>query len=418
LPFQQLEKLDLTKKISIQDYYYHLPDERIAKYPLPERDQSKLLILSRSRQILQDKFINICDHLPPGCLLVQNNTKVIYARIYFQKNTGAEIEIFCLKPLLPDDYTLIFQATGSCNWECMVGNSRKWKNDILKRELNINGEKVTLTARKISKLSDDGVWNIQFAWNNQKVSFAEIMELIGEVPIPPYLNRKAEDADKISYQTIYSKINGSVAAPTAGLHFTTKVFDSFKNHHIHTAEITLHVGAGTFQPVKSDLILNHRMHTEVMVVTKEVLQRLFENADNLIAVGTTSVRTLESIYWLGVKLQQGCLPPAGTLSIGQWEPYQLRQNVSRSKAITSVIEYLKAIQRTRLEISTQIMIIPGYRFRMVKGMITNFHQPGSTLLLLVAAFVGAAWKDIYNYALENDFRFLSYGDSSLLLPFN
>lgn len=412
---QQLEKLDLTKKISIQDYHYHLPDDRIAKYPLSERDQSKLLIYSPSDKIHQDKFISLSNHLPPGCLLVQNNTRVIYARMFFQKITGAEIEIFCLKPFFPADYSLIFKTTGSCHWECILGNSRKWKSDILQKVLNINHEKVMLTARKISKISAKGIWNIQFSWDNQKITFAEIIEYTGEVPIPPYLNRRAEDSDKISYQTIYSKMNGSVAAPTAGLHFTGKVLDSLKDHQFQTAEITLHVGAGTFQPVKSDTVLDHQMHSEEIVISEKVLHHLLNHVNQLVAVGTTSVRTLESIYWLGVKLLQGYVPPEKHPSIGQWESYQLAQNVSQSAAISSVLEYLRMIQRDQLEISTQLMIIPGYRFRMIKGMITNFHQPKSTLLLMIAAFVGETWKDIYDYALDNGFRFLSYGDASLLL---
>ncbi len=405
----------MTKKISIQDYSYHLPDNRIAKYPLSERDQSKLLIYAPSAGIQQDLFIHICNHLPPGCLLVKNNTRVIHARLYFHKNTGSEIEIFCLKPLIPADYTLIFQTAGTCNWECMVGNSRRWKDDSLQKELNINREKVTLTARKISKLSEDGIWNIQFTWDNQKIAFAEIIEFTGEVPLPPYLNRKAEESDKTGYQTIYSKINGSVAAPTAGLHFTGKVLDSLKAGRFQTAEITLHVGAGTFQPIKSGTVMNHRMHSEKIVITRQVLELLLQHADNVIAVGTTSVRALESLYWLGVKLMNGYVPQEKPSSIGQWESCHLAQNIPQATAVSSVIEYLGRTRRDQLEISTEIMIIPGYRFRMIQGMITNFHQPKSTLLLLVAAFVGDSWRKIYEYALENEFRFLSYGDTSLLL---
>ena len=406
--------MDFTKKISIQDYDYHLPDNRIAKYPLSERDRSKLLIWSPSEPIYHDSFINIAGHLPPGCLLVQNNTKVIFARIYFRKPTGAEIEVFCLKPFYPADYSLVFQTTGSCNWECMVGNARKWKDDILVKEFNIQHKKVKLTARKISKLSE-GVWNIQFTWNNQRITFAGIIESIGEVPIPPYLNRRAEESDKIRYQTVYSKIKGSVAAPTAGLHFTREVFDSLKKYHIQTTEITLHVGAGTFQQIRSAVVADHRMHTEEIVVSTPVLRQLLEHESNLIAVGTTSVRALESIYWLGVRLLHEYVPGEKLPFIGQWESYLIPGNVSPVRSLSAVIEYLEGKQKDRLEISTQLMIVPGYRFRMIKGMVTNFHQPGSTLLLLVAAFTGKAWSAIYQYALENDFRFLSYGDSSLLL---
>ncbi len=406
--------MDLIKKISIQDYHYQLPDERIAKYPLPERDQSRLLVYSPGEKIHHDKFTHLCNYLPSGCLLVKNNTKVIYARIHFLKRTGAVIEIFCLKPYAPAEYALIFQATGSCCWECMVGNSRRWKGDILQKELSINHKKVMLKVRKIARLSPPGIWNIQFSWDNQEITFAEIIEAAGEVPLPPYLNRKAEDSDKIAYQTIYSKMNGSVAAPTAGLHFTEKVLDSLKEHQIQTAEITLHVGAGTFQPVKANTLLNHQMHSEEIVITETVLHHLLSHHHNLVAVGTTSVRTLESIYWLGVKLLQDSVRQKKPLFVGQWEPYHLVQDVPVPEAISSVIEYAVKTRQDQLQINTQLMIIPGYRFRMVKGMVTNFHQPKSTLLLLVAAYVGEAWRDIYEYALKNGFRFLSYGDTSLL----
>ncbi|MBN2213864.1 MAG: S-adenosylmethionine:tRNA ribosyltransferase-isomerase [Bacteroidales bacterium] len=406
--------MDLAKKISIQDYHYQLPDSRIAKYPLPERDQSKLLIWSPHEAIRCDRFVNIGNHLPTGCLLVFNNTKVIYARIFFRKETGAEIEIFCLKPFNPADYSLIFQTRDNCNWECMVGNSRKWKGGLLQKELIINQEKVILSARKISALSE-GIWNIQFAWDKRQITFAGIIESTGEVPIPPYLKRKAEESDKTSYQTVYSKINGSVAAPTAGLHFTAKVFDSLRSRHIQTTEITLHVGAGTFQQVKSAEVSDHRMHSEEIMVSVPVLRQLIQHAGNIVATGTTSVRALESIYWLGIKLIQGYFPRSRSPLIGQWESYRVSENISPSESLSAVIEHLGKIQKDHLEITTQLMIIPGYEFRMTKGMITNFHQPGSTLLLLVAAFTGKAWSDIYQYALDNDFRFLSYGDSSLLL---
>lgn len=411
---QRFESLYLTKKISIQDYHYQLPDSRIAKYPLPERDQSKLLIWSPQEAIRYDRFVNIGNHLPQDCLLVYNDTRVIYARIFFQKETGAEIEIFCLKPFNPADYSLAFQTTDKCNWECMVGNSRKWKGGILQKELIINHERVILSARKISALSD-GIWNIQFAWDNRQITFGKIIESTGEIPIPPYLKRKAEDSDKISYQTVYSKINGSVAAPTAGLHFTGKVLDSLRSNHIQTTGITLHVGAGTFQQVKTAEVTDHQMHTEEIMVGLPVLRQLIEHAGNIVATGTTSVRALESIYWLGIKLIQGYIPRERLPLVGQWESYDISGNASPAESLSAVIEYLGRMQKNHLEISTQLMIIPGYEFRMIKGMITNFHQPRSTLLLLVAAFTGKAWSDIYQYALDNDFRFLSYGDSSLLL---
>lgn len=295
-----------------------------------------------------------------------------------------------------------------------MGNSRKWKGAVLQKELIINHEKVILSARRISELSD-GIWNIQFTWNNRQITFAEIIESTGEVPIPPYLKRKAEDSDKTSYQTVYSKISGSVAAPTAGLHFTGKLFDSLRSNHIHTTGITLHVGAGTFQQVKSAEVTDHRMHTEEIMVGIPVLHQLIQHAGNIVATGTTSVRALESIYWLGIKLIQGYVPQERLPLVKQWEAYQISGDIPPSESLSAVIEYLGRIQKEYLEISTQLMIIPGYEFRMIRGMITNFHQPGSTLLLLVAAFAGKAWSDIYQYALDNDFRFLSYGDSSLLL---
>lgn len=402
-------------KINLSKYSYLLPDQRIAKYPLPERDQSRLLIYNMVKKIYDDIFINLYKYLPSGSLLVYNNTMVIYARLHFSKNSGAEIEIFCLKPVFPADYELIFRSTTSCRWECLIGNLKRWKSEVLTMEIKTDRETVILKAKKAEKLPEEGIWIIEFSWDNPEVTFACIIESAGEIPIPPYLKRKAEESDKIRYQTVFSRMKGSVAAPTAGLHFTGRVFESLKANHVKTAEITLHVGAGTFRPFKTTEIAEHRMHSEEIRVSSKVLAVLKSNADNIIATGTTTVRALESIYWLGVKLANGYNPERENVIVGQWEIYSLPDNLHPHKSIQHVIEYLDSLQSHLLIFSTSIMIIPGYHFKMIKGMITNFHQPQSTLLLLIAAFVGDDWKRIYNFALDNGFRFLSYGDASLLL---
>jgi len=401
-----------SNPILIDDYDYALPDERIAKYPLKERDQSKLLVY-RNGEISEDIFLNAVSHLPEHALLVYNNTKVIHARLLFQKSTGAQIEVFCLEPLAPSDYALSLGSTDGCSWKCMVGNLKKWKQGNLIRNISINGQSCQITASLIE--SAGNTHQIRFEWDNTLISFAEILDNAGELPIPPYLHRKTEESDKTTYQTIYSKIKGSVAAPTAGLHFTNQVLDSLKQKNIQTGELTLHVGAGTFQPVKAADIANHEMHAEVISVRKETIEKLLQHDGNVIAVGTTSVRTLESLYFIGMQILNDKVAPDKLIRVEQWEPYQQKTDISTEMALRAILNYLNNHQLTVLHAQTQIIIHPGYVFRVIRGMFTNFHQPRSTLLLLVSAFTGENWKKIYDYALSHNFRFLSYGDSSLLL---
>lgn len=398
--------------ILIDEYDYSLPDERIAKYPLKERDTSKLL-LYKNGIISEDIFYNAVNHLPENSLLVYNNTKVIHARLIFQKSTGAFIEIFCLEPLSPSDYALSLSSVNECVWLCLVGNLKKWKHGCLNKSISIDGIEIILEANII--VSEGNTHQIKFKWNNNNISFAEILDTVGELPIPPYLHRKAEESDNTTYQTVYSKTQGSVAAPTAGLHFTENVLNSLNAKNINIEELTLHVGAGTFQPVKSKNIIDHQMHTEVIAVRKSTIENLINNIGNIIAVGTTSVRTLESLYYIGVKIINNALTSDGKIHIDQWEPYNQTTDISSDIALSAIIDYLSRNNLDVLHAQTQIIIQPGYKFRIIKGMFTNFHQPRSTLLLLVSAFTGNDWKKIYEYALSNDFRFLSYGDSSLLL---
>ena len=399
-----------TLNIHIEDYNYNLPDERIAKYPLDRRDTSKLLVC-KDGKIKDDTFCNLSDHLPDNSLMIFNNTKVIQARLHFQKTTGAQIEIFCLEPHFPNDYQVNFQQTHKCSWVCLIGNLKKWKEGSLIKEIAISGEKVEIEAKRIQSHGDSHI--IEFEWN-KSVSFSEILEVVGELPIPPYLNRDTEEKDKQTYQTVYSKIDGSVAAPTAGLHFTPEVFESLRNKGVSTAEITLHVGAGTFKPVKSEQIADHVMHAEFISVRKEIIEQLLNHDGKIIAVGTTSVRTLESLYYIGQILEKGQCTES--LKVSQWQPYESTAEITVKQALTNIVSYLDSNGLTSLIAETQIMIAPGYAYRIVDAIITNFHQPKSTLLLLVSAFVGNTnWKKIYQHALENDYRFLSYGDSSLLL---
>lgn len=482
--------------ILIQQYDYELPDERIAKYPLEKRDESKLLIY-RGGNITEKKFLQITDELASGSLLIYNNTKVIQARMIFHKSTGARIEIFCLEPTNPSDYTISLASQSSCVWKCMVGNLKKWKQGELEKVLTIGNNHLKLTATLLS--TDANSFNIQFKWNNPDICFAEILDNAGELPIPPYLNRETEEADKTNYQTVYSKISGSVAAPTAGLHFTPEVLNELKKRNIETEELTLHVGAGTFQPVKAEDISEHQMHTEIISVRKETILKIIEHRGPIIAVGTTTVRTLESLYYIGCQIleksehsfQKKSLDADSQIKdnlhinsyvVEQWEPYKLKNSQplistehwinnqgnntfnnpitnsdnykeaenqgeismksikessdkteessvlltksnSTENSIPESVVALKAIVRelektgqNTLHAQTRIMIRPGYKFRIIDGLITNFHQPRSTLLLLVSALIGEDWKKVYDYALKNDFRFLSYGDSSLLLP--
>ena len=399
------------KHIQISEYNYELPDERIAKFPLTRRDQSKLLVY-RQGEITENTFANLADELPKGSLLVFNNTKVIQARLHFRKETGALIEIFCLEPISPNDYALNFQQTEHAAWLCMIGNLKKWKEGSLKKELRVKDQTIELTATR-GESRETSHW-VDFSWNNPEVTFADILEVFGELPIPPYLNRETQDSDKETYQTVYSKIKGSVAAPTAGLHFTPRVFDRLKTKGIDCEELTLHVGAGTFKPVKSHEIEGHEMHTEYISVSRHTIERLIEHRAEAIAVGTTSVRTLESLYYIGVTLAGNPDAKEEALHVRQWQPYEAKEDITAAEALKNIVVYLDRHRMEALHTSTQIIIAPGYDYKIVKAIVTNFHQPQSTLLLLVSAFVKGDWKRIYRYALEHDFRFLSYGDSSIL----
>jgi len=407
--------LEQVTGISTSDYAYDLPDVKIAKYPLAERDQSKLLIW-RNGQILDEQFQKLPECLPVHSLLVFNNTKVIRARIHFLKETGARIEVFCLDPYDPADYQIAFQTTQSCSWKCMIGNQKKWKGERLRKTIHIEETDIELVAEQSDPENNKSL--IKFSWNNPDFTFAQIIEHAGSLPIPPYLNRPTEQSDLERYQTVYSKIKGSVAAPTAGLHFTEKVFSDLKNAGHQLAELTLHVGAGTFQPVKSETISGHQMHSEHFYITRDLLNQLlhFDHSGKTIAVGTTSVRTLESLYWLGIQTINNPELDVTDLHISQWEAYTEHENQpSVSEAFDALIGLLDRHQTDILSASTQIIIAPGYRFRVTDGLITNFHQPQSTLLLLISAYLGNNWRTIYDHALANNYRFLSYGDSNLYL---
>ncbi len=403
-----------TKEIHISDYNYPLPDERIAKFPKAERDHSKLLIYNKG-VVDEDVFYNLPDYLPQGALMVFNNTKVIQARLHFRKDTGALIEVFLLEPAQPADYEQMFQTTGSCSWLCLVGNQKKWKEGLLSRTFTLPHGEVTLTADRKGE-HGTSQW-IDFTWNNPQVNFAEILDAMGELPIPPYLNRETQESDKTTYQTVYSKIKGSVAAPTAGLHFTDRVLKALDAHGIEREELTLHVGAGTFKPVKSDTIGEHEMHTEFIAVRRHTIERLIAHEGRAIAVGTTSVRTLESLYFMGMKVYYHPELTEEQLHVTQWEPYDTAvQPIGVVQSLQSLLDWMIRCELNVLHTSTQIIIAPGYEYKIVKMLVTNFHQPQSTLLLLVSAFVKGDWHQIYDYALSHDFRFLSYGDSSLLIP--
>lgn len=395
----------------INDYDYDLPKERIAQYPLRERDNSKLLIL-RNNTISQDVFRNIHSYLPSGSLLLFNNTRVIKARLLFEKESGAVIEILCLEPVDPPEYELSLSSSGQVIWKCLVGNLKKWKKGAVKLSYLYKGNEGILSAEKISAEGD--AWRIRFSWTPE-ISFAEVIEAAGHVPLPPYINRGDEPSDNGTYQTVYSRVKGSVAAPTAGLHFTDETFRNLQSSGIATTEITLHVGAGTFQPVKARHISGHEMHCEHFFITASNLESIIRNAGRIIPVGTTSVRTLESLYWLGCKLLNKSKVPETDLHVSQWEAYENHNDIDVITALNSLLRYIKANNLVFLHGSTSIIIIPGYEFRLTSGLVTNFHQPRSTLLLLISAFTGEKWKEVYEFALNNDFRFLSYGDSSLLL---
>ena len=392
--------------LSISDYNYPLPEERIAKYPLPERDHSKLLIY-KDGEVREDRFFRVGDYIPAHSLLVYNNTRVIQARLVFHKPSGARIEIFCLEPLAPHDYQLSLSSTEGCTWKCMIGNAKKFRDTSIDMPLQVAGNDVVLRATKGEQTGN--TFAVTFSWEGG-LSFAEILDAAGELPIPPYLNRPTEERDKTTYQTVYSRIKGSVAAPTAGLHFTEAVLADLRQRGIKTTELTLHVGAGTFQPVKTEDANLHTMHTEIIAVPRQAIVDILAHLGHVVAVGTTSMRTLESLYFLGCMLLRG----DRSLHVPQFMPYEQEWTLSTEEALQALLAYLDETHQDTLHAETQIMIKPGYRFRVVEQLITNFHQPKSTLLLLVSAFVGEDWKKIYDYALAHDFRFLSYGDSSIL----
>lgn len=402
------------KDLSIKDFTYALPEEAIAKYPLAERDQSKLLIYQNGK-INENIYANLADHLPADTLLVFNNTKVVEARLLFQKTNGSTIEIFCLEPHEKyADITTAMLEKGKVWWKCLVGGAKKWKEGSLILMIRKDFTEITLTAKKIEQLSDSYV--IELSWDQPDLCFAEVLHVAGLIPLPPYLNRSAEESDKERYQTIYAKYDGSVAAPTAGLHFTDSLFEKIEKKNIQHDFVSLHVGAGTFKPVKSNTMESHEMHAEFIDVSKPFIENLLQQLpQNIIAIGTTSLRTIESVYWLGVKTKLNPTITQDALFITQWEPYDAaNENITAEDALQSLLNWLDYHQSQRLMTKTQIIIAPGYQFRIINALITNFHQPQSTLLLLVAAMIGNNWKKVYNYALQNKFRFLSYGDGCLM----
>lgn len=404
-----MNTIDKVRNIRISDYNYPLPDHRIAKHPLAAREQCKLLCYKVGGEISEGHFYDVPAVLPEKAMLVYNNTRVINARLRFRKSTGSTIEIFCLEPVAPCDYQLIFQTTQSCTWLCLVGNSKRWKQGPLTQEIEVDGKTVTLEANRGERRGNS--FEIEFSWNGD-VTFASILEAIGEIPIPPYLNRGTESTDSADYQTVYSHIDGSVAAPTAGLHFTDEVLAECDKRGITRRELTLHVGAGTFQPVKSENIGEHEMHHEFISVQRSLLVDLINAEGPVVAVGTTSVRTLESLYYVGQVLETNPNADEEMLTVKQWMPYSTPCEISTKKALQNVVDYLDRHHAEAYMGSTQLMIAPGFQYRIISGMITNFHQPQSTLLLLVSAFVGVDhWRAIYDYALDHDFRFLSYGDA-------
>ena len=399
----------MSVNINIKDYNYELPDSRIAKYPLEERDQSKLLEF-RDSCITEHIFRDLPGLLPDNAIMVFNDTKVVPARLHFRRESGASIEVFCLEPHLPVEYNVNFASTGQCEWRCIVGNVKKWKGDVLRLDNPDGDESVSLMNLRAELVERQGETSIvRFCWDNG-AAFSAVLEACGRIPIPPYLNRDTESIDSERYQTLYAKYRGSVAAPTAGLHFTDAVLEAIRNRGIDTETVCLHVGAGTFLPVKSDNVAEHRMHREPFSVSLDFLMKLRHGGHKIIAVGTTSVRTLESLYYVGV----GIIEEGEAKDVDQWAPYSREYDYSLEESLDAIIDYLKARGETSLRVGTRIIIVPGFRFRVVDVLVTNFHQPQSTLLLLISAFIGGEWKPVYEYALAHSFRFLSYGDSSLL----
>ena len=399
----------MIPEIRIEDYNYQLPDERIAKYPLDNRDSSKLLIY-KDREITQSVFSTLPEFLPAGYMIVFNDTRVVPARLHFQRSTGAHIEIFCLEPVLPEEYVSMFAARERCSWKCIVGNVKRWKGDVLNLYNPLQSEQISAMNLRASLVERNGETSIvEFTWD-VGIPFSQVLEACGSIPIPPYLNRETEDIDLERYQTLYARHRGSVAAPTAGLHFTEAVLSALQDKGIEIGKVCLHVGAGTFLPVKSSLVSEHTMHREPFVITLSFLKQLLSHLGKIIAVGTTSVRTLESLYYIGVS----CIEKGMPENVYQWAPYEREYSYSTEAALNALIRYMEDKGLADLQIGTSIIIVPGFRFKVVDILVTNFHQPQSTLLLLISAFVGGNWHSIYDYALANDFRFLSYGDSSLL----
>lgn len=399
----------MIPEIRIEDYNYNLPDERIAKYPLPQRDGSKLLHY-KDGNVTEKRFSEIASLLPEGSIMVFNDTKVVPARLHFKRSTGAHIEIFCLEPVQPEEYVTMFAVTDKCRWKCIVGNVKRWKNDTLNLYNPDSNEEVTSLALKADLIERQGETSIvEFSWEGG-LPFSKVLEIGGSIPIPPYLNRNTEDVDLERYQTLYARFRGSVAAPTAGLHFTENVLQAIRERNITTETVCLHVGAGTFLPVKSSLVSEHTMHREPFVVTLDFLEKLLSKTGKLVAVGTTSVRTLESLYYVGVK----CIETGVPADVDQWDPYSREYSYTLDESLSALVDYLKKNNMKDIQLGTRIIIVPGYQFKVVDVLVTNFHQPQSTLLLLISGFVKGDWHKIYNFALDNDFRFLSYGDSSIL----
>jgi len=404
--------LNPLKSFETEQFIYDLPDERIANFPVEERDQSLVLIRKRNGVLIRDIFKNITDYLYDGCHLVFNNSRVIPARLIFVKPTGAHIELFCCRPVEPAEYNRSLSSVNHTTWECLAGNLKRFKGTSLSRKAIIRNTEIILVAEKLSQTGN--VLTIKFSWNNESITFAEILNETGQIPLPPYIRRDPQEMDRFRYQTIYSKFAGSVAAPTAGLHFTEAVFEQLNRRHISCSEITLHIGAGTFQPIKTASYHDHDMHAEYFYISGDMIRRLVRLNSKVVAVGTTTERTLESIYWLGVKILHNKKLLPQDMHLDQWEAYQLPQNIPLGKSLKAMEIWIDEIKRSEFMTYTKLMIVPGYNFRIINALITNFHLPGSTLLLLVAAFIGDSWKDVYNYALNNGFRFLSYGDTSLL----
>jgi S-adenosylmethionine:tRNA ribosyltransferase-isomerase len=407
-----------SKEIEIKDYDYELPAERIASHPLPKRDESKLLVY-RNQKIEESIFKNISEYIPKDSILIFNDSKVVKARILIENSAGQKIEIFCLEPIQPSrEFQMAFSATKKCKWLCMVGNAKKWKEDTIIHNFFTKGKVVELRVRKSEPVN--GVYEIDFEWNPVEMTFSEVLMRVGHIPLPPYIKREDQKSDAERYQTVYANLEGSVAAPTAGLHFTGEVLEELKAKGVDEEFVTLHVGAGTFQPVKSEKIGGHNMHGEKFFVSRTLIEKVLNHGDKkIIAAGTTSARTIESLYWLGVKLIENSSVQTNKLKVTQWEAYENKdtKRYSAEDAMQALTDYMKFNDIAALECETEIIISPGYNFKLIDGLITNFHQPKSTLLLLIAAFTNGKWKDIYDYAMKNNFRFLSYGDSSLILNF-